>query len=378
MELLRPWTRLPADFQRRRRQIGHSAIAGQPEESPQPWLTRFKAKTYEKADVMLRIRLGCFALRRAPIREMPANQVETGAHMRFSRVRLHQILAAIFVTMAGLLVPQSGPQAAENSGAIGQIVPAGGIISLTGSPGGFVEEVHVAAGDSVIAGAILMTVQSEALNAEHEHATAELETARVISSAQSAAQNHAVEIARTRLQDAARELASYRAVGLQSTSANELARLEGGENQARHALQVEQARARTANAEGRRLVGVAERRLTIAQAAMEIRAPSDGTVLRVDRRAGQLLTGEPAVHMGDLTTMYVVSQVYEGDLLGLRPGMSATIENATLGAPLKGTIEDISRLIDTRARLGEVRIRLDNPVPANRLVGMEVEVVIAR
>lgn len=327
---------------------------------------------------MLRIRVGCFAIWRAPKREMPANQVETGAHMRFSRVRLRQILAAIFVAMAGLLVPPSGLQAAENSGAIGQIVPAGGIISLTGSPGGFVEKVHVAAGDSVLAGAILITVQSKALNAEHELATAELETARVISSAQIAAQNHVVEIARTRLQDAARELASYRAVGPQSTSANELARLEGGENQARLALQAEQARARTATAEGRRLVGVAERSLVIAQAAMEIRAPNDGTVLRVDRRAGQLLTGEPAVHMGDLTTMYVVSQVYEGDLLGLRPGMSATIENATLGAPLKGTIEDISRLIDTRARLGEVRIRLDNPVPANRLVGMEVEVVIAR
>jgi HlyD family secretion protein len=335
-------------------------------------------KTYEKLDEMLRLTNRCFAFWRAPIRGLPTIQMETRAHMKFSNVRPRQILVAVFVALACLLGPQSGLEAAENSGAIGQIVPAGGVISLTGSPGGFVEEVHVAAGDAVLAGAILMTVQSEALTAEHELATAELETARVMSAAQIAAQNHAVEVARARLQDASRELASYRAIGPQSTSANELARLESGEAQARLALQIEQARARTVNAEGRRLVGAAEQHLAVAQAAMEIRAPSDGTVLRVDRRAGQLLTGEPAIHMGDLSTMYVVSQVYEGDLLGLRPGMTARIENATLGAPLNGTIEDISRLIDTRARLGEVRIRLDNPVPANRLVGMEVEVVIAR
>jgi len=41
-------------------------------------------------------------------------------------------------------------------------------------------------------------------------------------------------------------------------------------------------------------------------------------------------------------------------------------------------IEEIGRIVDTRSRLGEVRIRLDSAEPANRLVGMEVEVVIAR
>lgn len=335
-------------------------------------------KTYEKLGEMRRLTACCFALWRAPTHTLPTIQMETRLHMKFSKVCSRQILVASFVILVSFLGPQSRLEAAENSGAIGQIVPAGGVISLTGSLGGFVEEVHVAAGDDVLAGAVLMTVRSEALSAEHELATEELETSRVMSAAQTAAQNHAVEVARARLQDASRELASYRAIGLQSTSANELARLESAESQARLSLQIEQARARTVNAEGRRLVGAAEQHLAVAQAAMEIRAPSDGTVLRVDRRTGQLLSGEPAIHMGDLSTMYVVSQVYEGDLLGLRPGMSARIENVTLGTPLSGTIEDISRLIDTRARLGEVRIRLDNPVPANRLVGMEVEVVIAR
>jgi HlyD family secretion protein len=272
----------------------------------------------------------------------------------------------------------SAARAAESSGAIGQIVPAGGLISLTGTPGAFVDEVRVAVGDSVSAGAVLMTLAGESVTAEHEIAAAELETARTLSAAQIAAQNLSVQIAQERLADASRQVASYRAVGPQSTSVNELARLEGAENQARLALQIEQARARGANAEGARLVGAAEKRLALAEAAMELRAPADGTILRVDRRAGQLLTGEPAIHMGDVTTMYVVSQVYEGDLLRIRPGMSATVRSATLTEPLTGTVEDVSRLVDTRARLGEVRIRLNSAEPAAHLVGMEVEVVIAR
>jgi HlyD family secretion protein len=272
----------------------------------------------------------------------------------------------------------SSARAAESAGAIGQIVPAGGLISLIGTPGAFVDEVRVAVGDSVRAGAVLMTLTGETVTAEHEIAAAELETARTLSAAQIAAQNLSVQIAQERLADASRQVASYRSVGPQSTSANELARLEGAENQARLALQIEQARARGATADGARLVGTAEKRLALAAAAMELRAPADGTILRVDRRVGQLLTGEPAIHMGDVTTMYVVSQVYEGDLLRIRPGMSATIRSATLSEPLTGTVEDVSRLVDTRARLGEVRIRLNTAEPAAHLVGMEVEVVIAR
>ncbi len=82
--------------------------------------------------------------------------------------------------------------------------------------------------------------------------------------------------------------------------------------------------------------------------------------------------------MGDLRTMYVVCQVYEGDLLKLKPGMGATIKAEPLAKPLRGKIEDVGRIIETRARLGEIRIRLDSAEPANRLVGMEVEVTIDR
>ena len=109
----------------------------------------------------------------------------------------------------------------------------------------------------------------------------------------------------------------------------------------------------------------------------ELRAPVDGTVLKISRQLGQKLGSDPAVQMGDLSTMYVVSEVDENDLLRLKPGMAATITAQSLSRPLHGRIEDIDRLIDTQARLGEVRIRLDNAEPASRMVGMQVDVAIA-
>jgi hypothetical protein len=41
-----------------------------------------------------------------------------------------------------------------------------------------------------------------------------------------------------------------------------------------------------------------------------------------------------------------------------------------------GRVESVGRLIGTRSQLGDVRIRLDKNEPADRLVGMEVEIVI--
>ena len=284
--------------------------------------------------------------------------------------------AALSIAVAAGLA--AGPaRAAQDSGAIGQIVPRGGVIALVGAPGAVVGEVRVRPGDNVRAGAVLMTLAGEAVSAERELAARDLQSARTITAAQVSAQSLAVDITRQRLEEATRQVSAYRALGA-STAANELARLESAQTQARLALEIEQARLRAANAEAARTVLAAEKRLELANAAAEIRAPGDGTILRVDRRPGQRLAGEPAIMMGDLSVMYVTSQVYEGDLLTLRPGMIATIRSAALAQPLTGVVEEVSRLVDTRARLGEIRIKLDSVEPANRLVGMEVEVVIAR
>jgi hypothetical protein len=82
--------------------------------------------------------------------------------------------------------------------------------------------------------------------------------------------------------------------------------------------------------------------------------------------------------MGDIRKMYVICQAFQGDLLKLRPGLHATIKSSAFSKPLRGVVENVGRLVDTKAQLGDVRIRLDDPHVASRVVGMEVEVEIAR
>ena len=73
-----------------------------------------------------------------------------------------------------------------------------------------------------------------------------------------------------------------------------------------------------ARSEADKTVKAAEKRLALANAAVEIRAPADGTILKIDRRPGQRLTADAAIQMGDLRTMYVNCQVFQGDILSLR------------------------------------------------------------
>ena len=257
-------------------------------------------------------------------------------------------------------------------------MPSGGIVAVMGAPGSVVTAVRVRPGDPVKSGDLLMTIFSDSIKADQDLAALDLQGAKKVAEAQIAAQKLAVDVAQQRVREADREVEAYKALGPRATTANEAARLEAAQAQARLAVQIEQAKLETVKTETDRAIQAAQSRLSLAKLAMEIHAPSDGTILKVDRRIGQRLGPEAAIQMGDLRTMYVTCQVYQGDLLQLKPGMKATIKNAALANPIGGTVEEIGRIVDTRSRLGEVRIKLDSVDPANRLVGMEVEVVIAR
>jgi HlyD family secretion protein len=288
------------------------------------------------------------------------------------------IVVAIGCALA-MFVAGSAPLAAEdNAGAVGQIEPAGGVVAVAGPPGTVVRTVRVRQGDMVKAGDLLMTLDGGSQTGDRDLAAIDLTAARKLAVSQVAAQALAVKLAEQRLAEATRQLAAYRALGSQSTSANELARLEAAQQEAQVSLDAEKAKQDVVSQETARSVQEAAKKFDLAKSALEIHAPSDGTVLKIEKRPGQLLGPGPALEMADLSTMYVTCQVYEGDLLDISPGMKATIRSPTLDQPLTGKVEEISRLIDTRAKLGDVRIRLDKAAPANRLVGMEVEVVIAR
>jgi HlyD family secretion protein len=265
---------------------------------------------------------------------------------------------------------------ANNTGAVGQIAPAGGIIDLGGSGAAIITSVNVEVGDAVKAGQLLATVQDDSLQANHIEAAKQLDRAKKSAAEQVAGQEASVKQASQQLAQATREYQSYKALGPNSTSAKDMGRAKDAVTQAQLALKIEQSKLTVTRGTAANSLADATRQWKIASAAEEIRAPIDGTVLFVDKRVGAHPVG-PIVRMGDLRTMYVVCQVYEGDLLKLQRGMRATIKSTTLPHPLSGIVESVGRIVDSRAKLGDVRIRLDRPDPANRLVGMEVEVVIA-
>lgn len=266
-------------------------------------------------------------------------------------------------------------------GAIGRIMPSGGMVNIGGPPGAIVRAVSVRPGDTVRRGDLLLTVEDEATRSELDLAALDLQNATKLSEERALAQTATLRLAQVRLRRAERDLAAYQAIGRNATSEKEQSRLEAAVEEARQGIDVEQAKQRLMKAEGESSVKMATKRLESIQhkgLSSEVRAPSEGTILRVERRVGERLGSEPAIQMADLRVMSVACQVHEGDLLKLTAGMRATIKSAALAQPLAGTVEQISRLIDTRSRLGEVTIRLQNAEPASRLIGMEVEVVITR
>jgi multidrug resistance efflux pump len=310
-------------------------------------------------------------------RRLPLNLCENFR----SRPALRRSFAAFaLVALAGLLAPAAAQTQAKPSGtgAVGQIVPASGVIGVPGTPGAEVTGVYVRAGQFVKAGTLLMRTRAPSADGDVGVAQGQLKAAQELAARQIAAQSLSVELARARNEQAQAAVAAYRNLGDALASKKELDSLTHAAANADAELKIELARLRVVQAQNDSGIRTARLQADYAARGSELRAPVDGTVLKVTRRVGERLGGEPGVQIGDLRTMYVVCQVYEGDLLRLRPGMIATIRSPVLPKPLRGQIEEVGRTVDTQARLGEVRIRLDSADPASRLVGMQVDVSIDR
>jgi multidrug resistance efflux pump len=297
------------------------------------------------------------------------------------RALRRQVAAFGLLALAGLPAPvlaQTPQKPASGTGAVGQIVPASGVIGVPGTPGAEVIGVYVRAGQFVKAGTLLMRTRAPSADGDVAVAQAQLKAAQDLAARQIAAQTLSVDLARARNEQAQAAVTAYRNLGSALSSKKELDTLVHAAANAEAELKIELARLRVVQAQNDSGIRNARLQADYAARGSELRAPVDGTVLKVTRRVGERLGGEPGVQLGDLRTMYVVCQVYEGDLLRLKPGMVATIRSQVFAKPLRGRIEEVGRTIDTQARLGEVRIRLDSAEPASRLVGMQVDVSIDR
>ncbi|WP_414587189.1 HlyD family efflux transporter periplasmic adaptor subunit [Scytonema sp. PCC 10023] len=127
----------------------------------------------------------------------------------------------------------------------------------------------------------------------------------------------------------------------------------------------------------------------------QVRVPISGQILRINTRVGELVSTQQGIaELGRTNQMYAIAEVYETDIVKVRPGQQATItsEYGGFGGEIRGKVDEIGLQIgktrlnqdqsnptnDVNARVVEVKIRLnpqDSPKVA-ALTGMQVRVKI--
>jgi cobalt-zinc-cadmium efflux system membrane fusion protein len=93
-----------------------------------------------------------------------------------------------------------------------------------------------------------------------------------------------------------------------------------------------------------------------------IRSPISGTVVERLITPGQLLQAgtTPAFTVADLSTVWVMANVFEGDLANVHRGQLATITSSVSPAPFTGTVDYVSALVDPTSRATSVRLVVRN------------------
>jgi cobalt-zinc-cadmium efflux system membrane fusion protein len=100
-----------------------------------------------------------------------------------------------------------------------------------------------------------------------------------------------------------------------------------------------------------------------ANAGAFIRSPLGGTVVEKLITPGQLLQAgtTPCFTVADLSTVWVMANVFETDLPFIAPGDSAQILTGGPGGPITGRVDYIAALVDPTTRAISVRIVAPNP-----------------
>jgi len=324
---------------------------------------------------------------------------------------------------------------ATSVGALGRLEPEGSVIRVAGPPGERLGELLVAEGERVVAGQVLARLESYSERlAEREYAAAQLQEARARLEAETRFGQAQIEEARTRLSrldepqqlqirsqeavveriraelaDAEANLARFQALWQEGAVSQQeldqkalvvrqrqedLQAAEATLNQLRLArerdLRNAQAQVQAAEAALRRAQAQVQlqslaRNLELAEARLErtlIRAPRAGQVLKIHTRPGEVIAANQGIlELGNTDQMMVVAEVYETDILRVRPGQRATISNRVLPETLQGRVERVGLQIgkkdvlntdpaaDVDARVVEVYIRLD-PESSARVAGL--------
>jgi cobalt-zinc-cadmium efflux system membrane fusion protein len=94
-----------------------------------------------------------------------------------------------------------------------------------------------------------------------------------------------------------------------------------------------------------------------------IRAPIAGTVVEKLVNPGQLIQagGTPCFTIADLSTVWVMANVFESDMASVAAGQAATITTGAWPTPIDGKVTYVSALVDPASKAAAVRILAPNP-----------------
>jgi HlyD family secretion protein len=130
-----------------------------------------------------------------------------------------------------------------------------------------------------------------------------------------------------------------------------------------------------------------------AKAALDqayVRSPTNGTILEIHTRAGEVVGNDGIVEIGQTQRMYAVAEVYQSDIQKVRSGQRVKIQSDSIPGELKGTVDWIDSQVrrqqvintdptsNTDARIVEVHIALNqtSSQKAARLTNLQVTAVI--
>ncbi|HWG45289.1 MAG TPA: efflux RND transporter periplasmic adaptor subunit [Gemmataceae bacterium] len=332
-------------------------------------------------------------------------------------------------------------ESATSVAALGRLIPKGEVIDVGGLMGDRLGKLEVEEGKWVEQGAILGYLDSHGeRQAERAAAAAQLEEARARLAAERAyadaliktaevgvrqpkeldpldnqAQEAKIQLLETELATAqtdlerSRSLTSPGAIPQQkldqqaqlvrrcrqelAAARTALAKARAGHllSQDRAQAELQAAQAGRKRAEAAVQIESLTRNLALADIRVErtiLRAPSAGYVLKILAHPGERVDSRSILKLGDTRVMYAVAEVYETDILLVRPGQRAKVTSPALTEALGGTVEKVGRIIFKNdvlsvdpaaaadARVVEVWIRLDPSDTAARLINLQVDVLI--
>jgi HlyD family secretion protein len=136
------------------------------------------------------------------------------------------------------------------------------------------------------------------------------------------------------------------------------------------------------------LADVAEAKADLEQ--VYVRAPQSGVVLEIYTHAGESVSSDGIIEMGQTSAMTAIAEVYQSDIQRLRPGQKVNVTSEALSGKLTGTVDwidskvrrqtvintDPSTNIDSR--VVEVHVKLDpaSSQQAAKFTNLQVQVEV--